>query len=111
MIIDIVDRLRSMDGYLDYDCEVSLSSIADEIETLRAKVASPNMSTDTSRGTEGNIYKMDLHQSIILCDGAVCVTRVSSGWVYNFVAYNGFKGGIIFVPYDNTFQGNHSKVY
>lgn len=109
MIIDIVDRLRSMGGYLDYDCEVSLASIADEIETLRAKVASPNMSTDTSCGVKDNIYKMKLHQSIILCDGAVCVTRVASGWVYNFVAYNGFKGGIVFVPYDSTFQGNSFK--
>lgn len=53
-----------------------------------------------------NIYKMKLHESFILGDGAFCVTRVASGWIYDFVAYNGFRGGIIFVPYDNSFQGN-----
>ena len=47
--MDIVDRLRAMGGYLDYDCEVALSFIADEIQTLRAKVASADVLAEALR--------------------------------------------------------------
>lgn len=45
------------------------------------------------------IYKMKLHEQI--GNAGMNITRVAGGWIYDFVPYNGFNGGVIFVPYDN----------
>ncbi len=52
-----------------------------------------------------NIYKMNLHDVINLDGGGCQITRVASGWIYEFIPYNGYIGGMVFVPYDNSFQG------
>lgn len=51
-----------------------------------------------------DIYKMELHEVIHFQDKGMQVTRVPSGWIYELTPYNGFNGGITFVPYDNFFQ-------
>lgn len=50
------------------------------------------------------IYKMQLHECLTLKGGAFSVTRVAAGWIYDFVPYNGYKGGMVFVPFDNSLQ-------
>lgn len=39
-----------------------------------------------------------------MCNEHRPIRRVASGWIYDFVPYNGYKGGIVFVPFDNSLQ-------
>ena len=50
----------------------------------------------------GDIYKMELHESI--CGEGMSIMRVAGGWIYDFVAYNGFQSSTIFVPFNNEFM-------
>jgi hypothetical protein len=51
-----------------------------------------------------DIYKMEFNDSAVINRGAICVTRVAGGWIYDIVAYNGFNGGVVFVPFHNEFK-------
>lgn len=50
----------------------------------------------------GDIYKMELHE--VLHSEGMNIMRVAGGWIYDFVAYNGFPASTIFIPYNNEFM-------
>ena len=54
-----------------------------------------------------DIYSMELHNQVIITEEdnyLVIVRRVAAGWIYTTFII-GFSSDSVFVPYDNSFQG------
>lgn len=52
-----------------------------------------------------NIYKMQLHDILMLDDGTR-ITRVAGGWIYQFEITKFHDAGTVFVPFHNEFMHN-----
>ena len=51
-----------------------------------------------------NIYLLDLHETLILYNGEMIITRVAGGWIYEIRKPQANLLELVFVPFNNEFQ-------
>ena len=51
-----------------------------------------------------DIYKMKLHEIIVIEDEMLRITRVAGGWLYETIPFNEWGHCITFVPFNNEFM-------